>query len=121
MVFTALISRIEGSQAELTDVIVEKQKATEKQAEDFIKELQQEITELKKRSSELKQLSHTEDHLHLLQNFTSINTPPPTKDWTKVNVHQSSYESTARKAMAQLEKILLQKNRWSKRVLSTLD
>uniref|UniRef100_A0A3B4C7X3 B30.2/SPRY domain-containing protein n=1 Tax=Pygocentrus nattereri TaxID=42514 RepID=A0A3B4C7X3_PYGNA len=41
----------------------EKQKAAERQAEEFIKELEQEITELKRRDTELEQLSHTEDHL----------------------------------------------------------
>lgn len=45
----------------------EQQKAAEKQAEDLIKELQQEITDLKKRNTELEQLSHTEDHIHFLQ------------------------------------------------------
>uniref|UniRef100_A0A672RXB8 B30.2/SPRY domain-containing protein n=1 Tax=Sinocyclocheilus grahami TaxID=75366 RepID=A0A672RXB8_SINGR len=45
----------------------EQQKAAEKQAEDLIKELQQEISDLKKRNTELEQLSHTDDHLHLLQ------------------------------------------------------
>ncbi len=44
----------------------EHQKAAEKQAEDLIKKLQQEITDLKKRNTELEQLSHTDDHLHLL-------------------------------------------------------
>uniref|UniRef100_A0A3B1ICT6 Uncharacterized protein n=1 Tax=Astyanax mexicanus TaxID=7994 RepID=A0A3B1ICT6_ASTMX len=38
-----------------------------RQAEEFIKELEQEITELKRRDTELEQISHTEDHLHLLQ------------------------------------------------------
>ena len=66
-VFTALICSIERSQAELLEVMEEKQKAAERQAEEFIKELEQEITELKRRDTELEQLSHTEDHLHLLQ------------------------------------------------------
>uniref|UniRef100_A0A8C1X533 Uncharacterized protein n=1 Tax=Cyprinus carpio TaxID=7962 RepID=A0A8C1X533_CYPCA len=44
-----------------------RKKAAEKQAEDLIKELQQEITDLKKRNTELEQISHTDDHLHLLQ------------------------------------------------------
>lgn len=45
----------------------QKQKAAEKQAEELIEELEQEITELKRRDIELVQLLHTEDHLHLLQ------------------------------------------------------
>uniref|UniRef100_A0A3B4CYN6 Uncharacterized protein n=1 Tax=Pygocentrus nattereri TaxID=42514 RepID=A0A3B4CYN6_PYGNA len=44
-----------------------RKKAAEKQAEVLIKELEQEITKLKRRDTELEQLSHTEDHLHLLQ------------------------------------------------------
>uniref|UniRef100_A0A3B1IU36 Uncharacterized protein n=1 Tax=Astyanax mexicanus TaxID=7994 RepID=A0A3B1IU36_ASTMX len=48
-------------------VMEEKQKAAERQAEELIKELEQEITELKRRDTELEQISHTEDHLHLLQ------------------------------------------------------
>ncbi len=50
----------------------QKQKAAETQAEELIKELEQEITELKRRNSELEQLSHTEDHLHLLQVSVSL-------------------------------------------------
>ncbi|KAM4614749.1 E3 ubiquitin-protein ligase TRIM21-like [Polymixia lowei] len=105
-VFTALMSSIERSQAELIETIEEKQKSTEKKAEGLIKELEQEIIKLMKRSTELEQLSHTEDHLHLLQGFLTLNTPPLTKDWTKVNVHQSSYVGTVRRAVAQLEKTL---------------
>ncbi|XP_048017570.1 E3 ubiquitin-protein ligase TRIM39-like [Megalobrama amblycephala] len=51
----------------------EQQKETHlKGAEDLIKELKQEITELEKRNTELEQLSHTNDHLHLIQLFSSL-------------------------------------------------
>ncbi|CDQ95004.1 unnamed protein product [Oncorhynchus mykiss] len=83
-VFTALVRSIERSQTELIEVIEEKQKAAERQAEGLIKDLEQEITELKRRSTELEQLSHTEDHLHFLQNLPSLCTPPPTKDWSRI-------------------------------------
>uniref|UniRef100_A0A4W4EHJ9 Uncharacterized protein n=1 Tax=Electrophorus electricus TaxID=8005 RepID=A0A4W4EHJ9_ELEEL len=66
-VFNALIRAIERSQAELHQVMEEKQKAVERQAEGLIKDLEQEITDLKRRDTELEQLSHTEDHIHLLQ------------------------------------------------------
>uniref|UniRef100_A0A672NDP2 E3 ubiquitin-protein ligase TRIM39-like n=1 Tax=Sinocyclocheilus grahami TaxID=75366 RepID=A0A672NDP2_SINGR len=65
--FTDLIRSIERCQSELLKMMEEQQKAAEKQAEDLIKELQQEITDLKRRNTELEQLSHTDDHLHLLQ------------------------------------------------------
>ncbi|KAM6917827.1 E3 ubiquitin-protein ligase TRIM21-like [Lycodopsis pacificus] len=105
-VFTALKESVERSQAELIDTIKEKQRKTEKQAEGFIKELEQEISELKKRSTEVEQLSRSEDHLHLLQSFRTPNTAPPTKDWTRVRVSPSSYAGTVRRALNQLEETL---------------
>ncbi|XP_045892357.1 nuclear factor 7, ovary-like isoform X2 [Micropterus dolomieu] len=82
-VFSALKESVERSQAELIDTIKEKQRETEKQAEGFIKELEQEISELKKRSS-----------------------APPTKDWTEVSVRPPSYEGTVRRAVNQLVETL---------------
>ncbi|KAM3877124.1 E3 ubiquitin-protein ligase TRIM21-like [Diretmus argenteus] len=103
LVFTALIQSVERGQAELIQMIEEKQKTTEKRADGFIKELEQEISELLKRTTEVKQLSHTEDQLHLLQSFPSLNPPPPTRDWRKVSVHRSSHEGTVRRAEDQLK------------------
>lgn len=65
--FSALMRCIERSQADLLKVIEEKQKATERQAEQFIRELEQEIIELKKKNNEMEQLLHTQDHLKFLQ------------------------------------------------------
>ncbi|XP_059192077.1 E3 ubiquitin-protein ligase TRIM21-like [Centropristis striata] len=105
-VFTALKESVERSQAELIDTIKEKQRKTEEQAEGFIKELEQEISELKKRSTEVEQLSQSEDHLHLLQSFTSLNAAPPTRDWTGVSVRPPSYDRTVKRAVSQLEEML---------------
>ncbi|XP_038561858.1 E3 ubiquitin-protein ligase TRIM21-like [Micropterus salmoides] len=105
-VFSALKESVERSQAELIDTIKEKQRETEKQAEGFIKELEQEISELKKRSSEVEQLSRSEDHLHLLQRLPSLNAAPPMKDWTEVSVRPPSYEGSVVRAVSQLEETL---------------
>ncbi|XP_065814977.1 E3 ubiquitin-protein ligase TRIM47-like [Labrus bergylta] len=105
-VFTALKESVERGQAEFINMIDKKLKTTEKQAEAFIKELEQEICELMKRSTDVRQLSHSEDHLHLIQRVQSVNSAPPTKDWTEVNVCQPLYEETVRKAVAQLEETL---------------
>ncbi|XP_055761876.1 E3 ubiquitin-protein ligase TRIM39-like [Salvelinus fontinalis] len=106
-VFTDLVRSIERSQAELIEVIEEKQKAAEREAEGLIKELEQEITELQRRSTELEQLSHAEDHLYLLQNFPSLCTPPPTKDWSRISVHSDLCVGTMRRAVSQLEETLI--------------
>ncbi|XP_038561857.1 E3 ubiquitin-protein ligase TRIM21-like [Micropterus salmoides] len=107
-VFSALKESVERSQAELIDTIKEKQRETEKQAEGFIKELEQEISELKKRSSEVEQLSRSEDHLHLLQRLPSLNAAPPMKDWTEVSVRPPSYEGSVVRAVSQVEETLSQ-------------
>ncbi|XP_034542056.1 E3 ubiquitin-protein ligase TRIM21-like [Notolabrus celidotus] len=105
-VFSALMETVERRLNNLTDTIKEKQREMEEQAEGFIKELQQEISELEKRSSEVKKLSRSEDHLHLLQNITALNAAPPTKNWTGVRVHPPSYEGTVVRAVKQLEETL---------------
>lgn len=52
--------------------MIEKQKAAEDHAEDLMKDLDQEINELKRRDTELEQFSQTDDHLHLLQASLSL-------------------------------------------------
>ncbi|XP_039885324.1 zinc finger protein RFP-like [Simochromis diagramma] len=101
-VLTALMESVERRLKELMKEIEDKQEATEKQAEGLIKDLEQEISELMERSSEVEQLSRSEDHLHLLQSFSSLKAPP-SKDWTEVRVHPPSYEGTVGRAVAQLE------------------
>ncbi|KAF1394427.1 hypothetical protein PFLUV_G00000160 [Perca fluviatilis] len=107
-VFTSLKESVERGLNELINTIKEKQKTTEKQAEAFIKELEQEISELMKRSTEVVQVLRSEDHLHLLQSVQSLNIqqPPPTKDWTEVSIRPSSYEGTVVKAVILLEETL---------------
>ncbi|XP_035985730.1 E3 ubiquitin-protein ligase TRIM21-like [Fundulus heteroclitus] len=108
-VFTALKEAAERGLEELIKEIQDKQKTAEKQAEDFIKDLEQEISELMKRSSEVKQLSQSEDHLHLLQSFSSLKAAPPTKNWTEIRVDPPSYEGTVVRAAAQLVEKLMKK------------
>ncbi|CAL8390325.1 unnamed protein product [Boreogadus saida] len=105
-VFTALIGCVEKCRDEFNQTVKEKLKSTEKQAEDLIKELEQEIEDLTNRSSGVKQLSHTEDHLHFLQAFRSLKDPPPTRDWTTVEVRPPSYVGTLTRSLDQLEETL---------------
>ncbi|KAK2858709.1 hypothetical protein Q5P01_003329 [Channa striata] len=104
-IFLNVSQSVEEGLAQLIDRIEKKQITTEKQAKGFIKELETEISELTRRGSELEQLLHTEDHLRFLQTLPSLNSVPPTKDWSEVKVH-SSYEGIVRRAVAQLEEKL---------------
>ncbi|XP_041862529.1 E3 ubiquitin-protein ligase TRIM21-like [Melanotaenia boesemani] len=105
-VFSALMESVQRGLDQLVEEIQDKQKTTEKQAEAFIKDLEQEISELMKRSSEVEQLLRSADHLHLLHSFSSLKAAPPTKNWTEVRVHPPSYEGTVVRAVAQLEETI---------------
>ncbi|XP_030631991.1 E3 ubiquitin-protein ligase TRIM39-like [Chanos chanos] len=105
-VFSALIGCIERSRAELIELMEEKQKAAERQAEGLIKELEQEITELKRRDTELEQLSHSEDHLHLLQVYPTLCSPPHTTHSTDISIDPHLCVDSLRKVLEQLEKLV---------------
>ncbi|XP_029993426.1 E3 ubiquitin-protein ligase TRIM21-like [Sphaeramia orbicularis] len=102
-VFTALMESVQRSLDQFKEKIQEKQRSTEKQAEDFIKELEQEICELKKRSTEVEQLLGSEDHLHFVQRFTCVKAAPSMKTWTKVSIRPPSYEGSVVRAVSELE------------------
>ncbi|XP_062850572.1 E3 ubiquitin-protein ligase TRIM39-like [Trichomycterus rosablanca] len=105
-VFRSLVTCIERNQAELIKVMEEKQRAAERQAKEFIKDLNQEITELKRRNTELEQISNTEDHLQLLQIYPSLCSPPPTKNWTDTKINPHLNVETLRRALTQLQESL---------------
>ncbi|XP_051993071.1 E3 ubiquitin-protein ligase TRIM39-like isoform X1 [Xyrauchen texanus] len=108
-VLTGLICSIERCEAELLDVMELKQKAAEMQAKALIKELEKEITELKRRDTELEQLSHTEDHLHLLQYYRSLFNPLNTKNWTKININTHVNMDTLMRALIHLKETMDEK------------
>lgn len=101
--FTALKESVERGLDNLIQEITRKKTAIEDRAKGFIKELEQEISELRKRSSEVEQLSRTDDHLHLLQNLSLLSSTPPDKDWTNVSLCPQRYEGFVARALAQLE------------------
>ncbi|NP_001124100.1 bloodthirsty-related gene family, member 9 [Danio rerio] len=105
-VFADLMRSIERCQRELLEVTEQKQKAAEKQAEELIKELEQEISELRRRNTELEELSHTEDHLHLLQMFPSLCRPLDIKIWTGININTGVSVETLRSALSQLQETI---------------
>ncbi|KAF4100754.1 E3 ubiquitin-protein ligase TRIM39-like [Onychostoma macrolepis] len=91
---------------EVLEMMEEQQKAAEKQEQELIKDLEQEITELKMRNTELEQLSHTEDHLHLLQIYSSLCSPTNTINLPEISM--KTHESL-RRALIQLRETLDEK------------
>lgn len=60
-VFGELLSSVERSQAELIKAIELGRRSAEHEAEEIIRELELELTELWKRSAELRKLAQTDD------------------------------------------------------------
>lgn len=102
-VFTVFLQSAQNILANLIEAIEEKQKTTRKHAEGFIQELEKEISELTKRSTQVEQLSHIEDHLEFLQSCSFLKAPPPTKNWTDVSIPPPSYGQCVGSAVKQLK------------------
>uniref|UniRef100_A0A4W4G6S9 Tripartite motif-containing protein 16-like n=1 Tax=Electrophorus electricus TaxID=8005 RepID=A0A4W4G6S9_ELEEL len=71
-IFTELIHSIEKKCCEVKELIRDQEKIELSQAKGLLDQLEQEIADLKRRNTELEQLSHTEDHVHFLQRFQSL-------------------------------------------------
>lgn len=89
-VFAKVIQYVREDQAPLIDMIENKQLTADNRGNRFIKNIEMEISELIRRTSELEQLSRTEDHLEFLQSFPSFSAVPPTNEWSEVRVQSSS-------------------------------
>ncbi|KAM9792254.1 E3 ubiquitin-protein ligase TRIM21-like [Neosynchiropus ocellatus] len=85
-VFSKLISSVERCQAEILEMIEMSRRASEHKAQILLKELDEELTELKKRSSALSQLLLSEDYLLFFRMFPAISAPPPVKDRSDVSL-----------------------------------
>ncbi|XP_062288255.1 E3 ubiquitin-protein ligase TRIM39 [Scomber scombrus] len=84
--FSKLISTVERCQAEVLEVIEMSRRAAEHRAQSLLRELEMEITELKKRSTALNQLALTEDYILFLKTYSALSTPPQAKDWSNASV-----------------------------------
>ncbi|XP_073693451.1 E3 ubiquitin-protein ligase TRIM39-like isoform X2 [Garra rufa] len=104
--FSDLMRSIERCQAELLEMVEEKQKAAEKKDEELIQELQLEITELTMRNSKLDHLLHTEDHLQLLQICQSLCGHPHTRNWSEISMNTDVSVETLRRTLTQLRETL---------------
>ncbi|XP_034532702.1 E3 ubiquitin-protein ligase TRIM21-like [Notolabrus celidotus] len=100
-VATMVIGTIESNQAALIKDIGEKQEAVERKAEVMLKELEKEINDLQIRRTELQQLEHNEEPLHLIQCYSSLGNPG-TRDWSKVKIPSEDFMGIVRTAFSGL-------------------
>ncbi|XP_060942501.1 tripartite motif-containing protein 16-like [Limanda limanda] len=71
-IFTEMIRLLEKRSSDVEQQIRSQQESEVSRVRELQERLEQEITELKRKDHELKQLSDTEDHNQLLHNYTSL-------------------------------------------------
>ncbi|XP_031674257.1 tripartite motif-containing protein 16-like isoform X1 [Oncorhynchus kisutch] len=115
-IFTELIRSIERRSSEVKELIRAQEKAQVSQAEGLLEQLKQEIAELRKRSTELEQLSHTEDHIHFLQSYQSLSSISVSSDLPSIVVRPLQYFGDVSKSVSELREKLedFLKGEWTK-------
>ncbi|KAF4086330.1 hypothetical protein AMELA_G00105490 [Ameiurus melas] len=103
-IFTELISSMEKKRSEVKKLIRAQEKAELSRAERLLNQLEQEIADLKRRVTELEQLSHTHDHIHFLQSFPSLCVSPGYEDSPSFTVNQHLSFDGVRKSLSDLKK-----------------
>nr|XP_014015158.1 unnamed protein product [Salmo salar] len=102
-IFTELIHSIERRWSEVKEQIRAQEEAEVSRAERLLKQLEQEMSELRRREAELEQLSHTDDNLKFLQSFQSLCVSPGTEALPCITVnHHVSFEDV-KKAVSGLK------------------
>ncbi|XP_059180359.1 E3 ubiquitin-protein ligase TRIM21-like [Centropristis striata] len=96
----ALVSEIQKSQTELVQVIEEKQKAAEEQAEGFISSMEREIKELQRTKMKLRELRQTEDQLCFLQSSPNPSIMPQTMDLSTFSFNRQVEIKHIRKSLS---------------------
>ncbi|KAF4086456.1 hypothetical protein AMELA_G00106570, partial [Ameiurus melas] len=86
------------------ELIRAQERAELSRAERLLKQLEQEIADLKRRVTELEQLSHTHDHIHFLQSFPSLCVSPGSEDSPSFTVNQHLSFDGVRKSLSDLKK-----------------
>ncbi|XP_061086117.1 tripartite motif-containing protein 16-like isoform X2 [Conger conger] len=102
-ILTEMIRSIEKRCSEVKELIRDQEKAEVSWAEGLLERLEQEIAELRRRDSELEQLSRTEDHIHFLQSCQSLCAPPGPGDLPSITVSPHVSFEPVRKSVSELK------------------
>ncbi|XP_034746742.1 tripartite motif-containing protein 29-like [Etheostoma cragini] len=85
-IFSNLICLNKKRSSEVKQQTRSQQTTDVSRAKELEEKLQQEIPELRRKETELEKLSHTEDHLHFLNNYASLSCLSESEDLSSLNV-----------------------------------
>ncbi|XP_053186842.1 tripartite motif-containing protein 16-like [Scomber japonicus] len=101
-IFTELIRLLQKRSSDVKQQIRSQQETEVSRAKELQEKLQQEITELKRKDAELKQLSHTEDHNQFLHNYPSVSQLSEPTDSSSINIRPLRYFEDVTAAVSEL-------------------
>ncbi|XP_076602026.1 tripartite motif-containing protein 16-like [Chaetodon auriga] len=90
-IFSQLIRLMENRSSDVKRQVRSQQEAEVSRVKELEEKLEQEITELKRKDAELKQLSHTEDHTQFLHNYPSLSPLSGPTDSSSINIRPLRY------------------------------
>ncbi|XP_036377758.1 E3 ubiquitin/ISG15 ligase TRIM25-like [Megalops cyprinoides] len=105
-IFSELMHSFKRWRFEVKKLIRNQEKAAVSRAERLLERLEQEIAELRRGEAELEQLSHTEDHIHFLQNCQSLCALPGSGDLPSITVNPHVSFEAVRKSFSELKEQL---------------
>ncbi|XP_063053707.1 tripartite motif-containing protein 16-like [Engraulis encrasicolus] len=109
LMFDDIIRSVERRRSEVTELIRAQEKAEVSRAEGLLEQLEQEISELKKRVAEMEQLSHTQDPIHFLKNVGSISDIPDSIIPTSLTVNSILSFESVKTSLSELKSQLEEK------------
>ncbi|XP_067462930.1 tripartite motif-containing protein 16-like [Thunnus thynnus] len=114
-IFTELTRLIQKRSSDVKQQIRSQQETEVSRVKDLQEKLEQEITELKRKDAELKQLSHTEDHNQFLHNYPSLSQLSASTDSSSINIRPLSYFEDVTLAVSELRDQLqdILKEKWT--------
>ncbi|XP_053195829.1 tripartite motif-containing protein 16-like [Scomber japonicus] len=101
-IFTELIRLLQKRSSDVKQQIRSQQETEVSRVKELQEKLQQEITELKRKDAELKQLSHTEDHNQFLHNYPSVSQLSEPTDSSSTNIRPLRYFEDVTAAVSEL-------------------
>ncbi|XP_053177474.1 tripartite motif-containing protein 16-like [Scomber japonicus] len=101
-IFTQLIRLLQKRSSDVKQQIRSQQETEVSGVKELQEKLQQEITELKRKDAELKQLSHTEDHNQFLHNYPSLSQLSEPTDSSSINICPLRYFEDVTAAVSEL-------------------
>ncbi|XP_042291775.1 tripartite motif-containing protein 16-like [Thunnus maccoyii] len=112
-IFTELIRLLQKRSSDVKQQIRSQQETEVSPVKELQEKLEQEITELKRKDAELKQLSYTEDHNQFLHNYPSLSQLSASTDSSSINIrplrHFEDVTAAVSELRDQLQDVLTEK------------